>query len=158
MTGRGAVAVGDEIPPWTMEFVDPARMKTMAAILRDPYTVHWDRAGNERVGIGPRVINQGPLNVGYIANMLIAWAGPACIRRLTLAFGRPVLDGDSVTAHGVLTEICTVDDELLATCDVWLDRASERLVTGSAVVRISTREPGESNATPDAPHRETDPT
>ena len=30
------VRVGDDIPPWEMERVDPARMKTMAAILRDP--------------------------------------------------------------------------------------------------------------------------
>lgn len=131
-----SVSVGDEIPPWMMELVDPARMKTMAAILRDPYTVHWDRAGNERLGIGPRVINQGPLNVGYIANMLIAWAGPTCVRRLTLAFGRPVLDGDRVTARGVVSSVETVDGELLATCDVWLERADERVVTGAAVVRL----------------------
>ena len=142
----GVVTVGDHIPAWTMGSVDPARMKTMAAILRDPYSVHWDRAGNERLGIGPRVINQGPLNVGYIANMLIAWAGPTSIRRLVLAFARPVLDGDSVTAGGVVNAINTVDtvdagdgvdSETLATCDVWLDRAGERVVTGTAVVCLT---------------------
>ena len=136
----GVVTVGDHIPAWTMESVDPARMKTMAAILRDPYSVHWDRAGNERLGIGPRVINQGPLNVGYIANMLIAWSGPTSIRRLVLAFARPVLDGDSVTAGGVVTAIHRadgIDGETLATCDVWLDRAGERVVTGTAVVCLT---------------------
>jgi acyl dehydratase len=133
-----AVAIGHEIPPWTMEHVDPARMKTMAAILRDPYTVHWDRAGNERLGIGPRVVNQGPLNVGYIANMLMSWAGPDCVRRLTLAFARPVLDGDRVTARGVVSDLATVDGALLATCDVWLDREGEHVVTGTAVVRLTT--------------------
>jgi hypothetical protein len=30
------VRVGDEIPAWDMPRVDPARMRTMAAILRDP--------------------------------------------------------------------------------------------------------------------------
>ena len=132
-----AVAVGDEIPPWTMEVVDPARMKTMAAILRDPYPVHWDRTACERLGFGPRVINQGPLNVSYIANMLIAWAGPDCVRRLTLAFARPVLDGDRVTAGGVVNEVRDVDGERLATCDVWLDRADERVVHGTSVVRLA---------------------
>jgi len=119
-----------------MEFVDPARMKTMAAILRDPYSVHWDRTANERRGVGARVINQGPLNVGYIANMLISWAGPTCIRRLTLEFGRPVLDGESVTARGVVTDIRSVDGESLATCNVWLDRAGEHVVTGTAVIAM----------------------
>ena len=137
MSAPSHVAIGDEVPPWTMDFVDPARMKTMAAVLRDPYPVHWDRAGNERIGIGPKVINQGPLNVGYIVNMLIAWAGPASIRRLTLAFGRPVLDGDSVTARGVVTDVVASADGLLVTCEVWLDRSGERVVEGTSVVRFS---------------------
>ena len=70
----------------------------MAAILRDPYPVHWDRDANAVLGLGGRVINQGPLNLGYLVNMLLAWAGPSCVRRLTVSFGRPVLDGDTVTA------------------------------------------------------------
>ncbi len=130
------VASGDQIPPWTMPDVDPARMKTMAAILRDPYPVHWDRAGNERLGFGFRVINQGPLNVGYIANMLIAWAGPTSIRRLTLAFGRPVLDGERVTAGGIVTSVHTDGGVARATCDVWLEREGEHVVTGTAVVEL----------------------
>ena len=127
---------GDEIPPWTMPFVDPARMRTMAAILRDPYTVHWDRDANAALGLPGRVINQGPLNLGYIVNMLLAWAGPSCVRRLTVSFGRPVLDGDSVTAGGRVVSVATVDGERRATCDVWLDRDGEHVVTGTAVVAV----------------------
>ena len=33
-----------EIPSLIIEGVDPNKMKTMAAILRDPYPVHWDKA------------------------------------------------------------------------------------------------------------------
>ena len=128
------IAVGDRIPGWTMATVDPARMKTMAALLRDPYSVHWDRAGNEAIGLGPRVINQGPLNVGYIANMLMAWAGPSTIRRLTLSFAGRVLDGDTVTAHGVVTSIESVAEAAIISCDVWLERDGVRLVTGTAVI------------------------
>lgn len=121
------------IPSWTMESVDPARMKTMAAVLRDPYPVHWDRDANERIGLGRRVVNQGPLNVGYIANMLMAWAGPTAIARLTLSFGRPVLDGERVTAHGVVTGTDPRTGHTI--CDVWLERDGERVVTGTAEVR-----------------------
>ena len=74
-TGPPAVIEDGELPPWEMPSVDPARMKTMAAMLRDPYPVHWDRDANARLGLGGRVINQGPLNLGYVANMLMAWAG-----------------------------------------------------------------------------------
>jgi len=130
------VVVGAEIPPWRMDFVDPARMRTMAALLRDPYPVHWDREGNAAIGLPGRVINQGPLNLSYIANMLMAWAGPASIRRLTVSFARPVLDGDAVVAMGVVRELVEVDGEARAVCEVRLDRDGEAVVTGTAVVAL----------------------
>jgi acyl dehydratase len=122
---------GERIPPWEMPSVDAARMRTMAAILRDPYPVHWDRAANERIGFGGRVINQGPLNLGYVANMLMAWAGDDAIRRLTVSFGPPVLDGDHVVAGGTVRDVTGG----LAHCDVWLSRGDERVVTGTALVK-----------------------
>jgi len=131
------VSIGDDLPPWTVERVDAARMKTMAAILRDPYPVHWDRAANEALGLGGRVINQGPLNLGYLANMLMAWGGATCIRRLTVSFGRPVLDDDHVVATGRVTAIEQGEGERLATCDIWLMRGDERVVTGVAVVALA---------------------
>ena len=130
------VSIGEHLPPWDVARVDAARMKTMAAILRDPYPVHWDRAANEALGLGGRVINQGPLNLGYLANMLMAWAGPRCIRRLTVSFGRPVLDDDHVIATGRVIAIEQRDGERLATCDVWLMRGDERVVTGVALVSL----------------------
>ena len=94
--------VGDAIGPWTMESVCPARMRTVAAILRDPNPVHWDRSFVAGRGGGERVINQSPVNVGYVANMLMEWAGPACIRRLRVEFPDAVFEGDRVTARGVM--------------------------------------------------------
>ena len=93
---------------------------------------YWDRAANERDGLGPRVVNQGPLNLAYVVNMLMAWAGPASIRRLTAAFGRYVLDGDRVVAGGVVEEV----NDGVADCAVWLARGDERVVTGRAEVAV----------------------
>ncbi len=123
-------ADGTAIPPWEMPSVDAGRMRTMAALLRDPYPVHWDRAANERIGLGGRVVNQGPLNLAYVTNMLMAWAGDDAIRRLTVSFGPPVLDGDHVVARGAVRGV----DEGRATCDVWLARGDEIVVAGTAVV------------------------
>ena len=129
---------GDEIPPWTMESVDPARMRTMAAILRDPYPVHWDRNANAALGLGGRVINQGPLNLGYIVNMLLVWSGPSSVRRLTVSFGAPVLDGDRVTAGGRVESIRVTNGERRAECAVWHDRDRVHVVDGTAVVALPT--------------------
>jgi len=128
---------GTRVPPWTMSDVDPGRMKTMAAILRDPYAVHWDRDAVAGLGRGHRVINQGPLNLSYITNMLMAWQGDRCVRRLQVSFADPVLDHETVTATGVVTSVETVDGEVRATCDVWLERDGEPVVSGVAVVAVS---------------------
>ena len=140
MNDLADVRPGDDIPPWTMPLVDPARMRTMAAILRDPYPVHWDREANAAIGLGGRVINQGPLNLGYVVNMLLAWAGPSCVRRLSVSFGRPVLDGDQVTARGRVVSVSDDGGERRATCEVWLDRDGEHVVTGTAIVALPSRD------------------
>ena len=129
--------VGDRIPPFTVASVDAQRMKTMAAILRDPYPIHWDRQATAALGLGARTVNQGPLNLGYIANMLMAWAGDGAIRRLTVAFHARVLDGDRVEAHGIVDSVMTAESAWTAACSVWLARGAERVVTGTAEVAAS---------------------
>lgn len=126
-------ATGPALPEFVVEAVDPQRMKTMAALLRDPYRVHWDRAATTAMGLGGRVINQGPLNLSYIMNALHAHGGPGCIRQLTVAFHRPVFDGDRVVAGGELLQSADGHD----TWNVWLRRDApvpgEHVVTGTAV-------------------------
>jgi acyl dehydratase len=131
------VAVGDHIPPWTLENVSPASMRTVAAIYRDPNPVHWDRRATKALGLGGRVVNQSPVNLGYVMNMLMAWAGPTCIRRLRVAFPAPVFDGDRVTAGGRVRSLSRAGDATQAECDVWLDRQDgSRALSGTAVVEL----------------------
>lgn len=124
---------GPTLAPFVVEAVDAQRMKTMAALLRDPYRVHWDRDATRAMGLGGRVINQGPLNLSYIVNALHAHGGPGCVRRLTVAFHRPVFDGDQVVAGGELIESADGTDMW----SVWLRRdhpvQGELVVTGTAV-------------------------
>ncbi len=125
---------GDPIPPFRLASVDAQRMKTMAAILRDPYPIHWDRKATAALGLGGRTVNQGPLNLGYIANMLMAWAGDDAIRRLIVEFHARVLDGDAIEAHGVVDSVTMTDSGWTATCSVWLERGPDRVVSGTAEV------------------------
>ena len=124
------------IPDFVVDSVDPQRMKTMAAILRDPYRVHWDREATRSMGLDGRVINQGPLNVSYIVNALHAFAGAGCIRRLTVNFHRPVFDSDRVVAGGRLLEGRASDGSRRVR--VWLKRdvpePNEVLVSGTALI------------------------
>lgn len=129
------VAVGDQIPPWVMESVRPERMRTMAAILRDPNPVHWDRRVVAARGFGERTINQGPLGLSYMVNMLHAWAGPGSLRSLSMTFPHAILDGDHITARGVVTALREEGGERLAICEIWLERAgTPRVLEGTATV------------------------
>ena len=116
------VVVGDEIPEWVMPSVSPERMRTMAAILRDPNPVHWDPRVVEKLGYGHHTINQGPLGLSYMVNMLHAWCGPTSLRRLWMEFPMAIMDGDHITARGKVTAVRRDGQELLADCDVWLER------------------------------------
>lgn len=130
---------GDSIPPWEMAAVSAEKMKTMAAILRDPNPLHWDRDAVAALplGLGRRTINQGPLGLGYIVNMLHAWQGAGCVKRIQMAFPQVVLDGDHVIARGTVTSL----ENDLAHCDVWLEHTDGRqLLVGQATVAIQTRD------------------
>jgi acyl dehydratase len=122
-----------------MENVSPERMRTMAAILRDPNPLHWDRQAVAalKLGLGERTINQGPLGLGYMVNMLHAWAGPGCIRRLVTRFPQVVLDGERVVARGSITALREVEGELLADCSIRLEHAERGvLLEGEATVAL----------------------
>ncbi len=132
------VKVGDTIPDWVMESVAPERMRTMAAILRDPNPVHWDRKTVAKLGYGDHTINQGPLGLSYIVNMLHAWAGPTCLKRLVMRFPMAVLDGDHIVAKGEVTDMRDEDGERVAECRVWLERkGTDPPLEGEATVRLA---------------------
>ena len=135
MTATG-VEVGDALPEWVMPEVEAARMRTTAAILRDPNPVHWDVEVVRARRSDARLVNQGPLNVGYLANMLMQWQGPECVRRLQLRFSGRVFAGDRVVARGTVTEVDAAAGT--AVCDVWLERDDgSRPVIGVATVVLS---------------------
>ena len=82
-------------------------------------------------------MNQGPLNLAYVANMLMAWAGEGSIRRLSVSFHARVFAGDTVVASGEGDEI-TVDagGERRARCTVRLTRGDDLIVSGTADVAL----------------------
>lgn len=133
------IAVGSAIPEWRPDGVTEEGMRTMALFLRDPNPIHFDTEVTAAAGLGPRAVNQGPSNVAYVMNMLVAWAGtPAAIRRLTVRFNANVFAGDEVVASGEVTGLDDGSDGPVATCDVRLTRADGTLlVSGTAEVLLS---------------------
>lgn len=132
------VEVGTQIPPLVIDPVPTEPMKAMALILADPNPIHWDVAAVRALGLGDRVINQGPTNKAYIINAVIAWLGdPSLLRSISVRFRGNVYGGDRVEAGGAVTAVETVGDERRATCDVWLNGPAGPAITGVAVVALA---------------------
>ncbi|MFD1210815.1 MaoC family dehydratase [Arthrobacter sp. GCM10027362] len=135
----GGIEVGMEVPPLEV-VVSAEKMKTTAALLADPNPIHFDVRAVRALGLGDRPVNQGPLNMGYVMNMLAAFTGSHDrLRRLRVRFLANVLAGDRVRAGGVVTGLCLSPDhgEYLAECDVDLSTVDGRpVLQGTATVAV----------------------
>lgn len=132
------VQVGDEIPPLKITDVSSEKMKTMAALIHDPNPIHWDVAAVSRLAMGEQPVNQGPTNMAYIVNALIAWTGDAgSVRNVRCRFNGNVFAHDHLVATGVVTGVGEGQDGRTVECDVWLARGDAKVVTGTARVVLA---------------------
>lgn len=130
--------VGDELPSYEVVSVDPEKMKTMSALMHDANPLHYDADAVRALGLGDRVVNQGPLNQAYVVSMLGAWAGGVDrVRAIRLRYLGTVFAGDAVRAGGTVTAVRHESTATLADCDVHLDVVgSARVLSGTATVQI----------------------
>lgn len=132
------VTVGARLPEWRVSAVSTEKMKTTAALLADPNPIHWDVEVVRALGMGDRPINQGPLNMAYVLNMLAAWSGGHDrLRRFRVRFRGNVFAGDRLRAGGVVTAVREEAGITVADCDVALDVVGGGTVlSGTATVAI----------------------
>lgn len=127
------IEVGSDLPVWRIESVCSEAIRTLAAVLRDPNPIHLDPGVVQALGLGDRVINQGPANLGYVLNMLQA-AWPAVrIETMEARFTGNVFAGDAVEAGGRVTSVEAMGDGWRLGCDVWLDAVGRGRVLAGAV-------------------------
>jgi acyl dehydratase len=123
--------VGTELPPLVIEAVDPEKMKLMAAILRDPNPIHYDADRVKALGMGDRVVNQGPSNMSYLLNMVTRWSGGVpTLRSVAVRFLGNVFAGDRVECTGRVTAV----DGDLVTLEVAASVGERPVLQGTVVV------------------------
>jgi acyl dehydratase len=129
---------GAAAPPYEV-VVDAQAMKPMALLLRDPNPIHLDPRIVASLGLGDRVINQGPANVGYVWECLARWLEDASrVRSLDVRFTSNAYDGDRLVATAVVREVDESAAEAIV--DVLLRTAEGRdLLVGTA--RVGAEEP-----------------
>jgi acyl dehydratase len=130
------LAPGQALDPLVIESVDPAHMKTIAAILRDPNPIHFDVEVVRALGLGDQPVNQGPLNMAYLIELVTRFAGgPEAVRSFRTRFLGNVFGGERLVCTGTVTSVDedagTADLELQATVD------GRPVLAGSATIRLS---------------------
>lgn len=132
------IEVGAELPARRIDNVSPETMKVWAPILHDPNPIHLDRDAVRAKGLGDRLINQGPINLGYCMDMLHAAFPGGVIEEITNRFVDNVYEGDGLTASGEITQVVEGPNGRGVRCDFRL-RADERdlVITGSALIALA---------------------
>ena len=127
-------AVGDALPPFVIESVSPEAMKDWAVFLADPNPIHLDVEVVKAKGLGDKVINQGPINVAYMMNMLMAAFPGGRIEAMDSRFLDNVYAGDKVVASGRITAV----DGNRVDCEFSLDADGRGTVNaGTATIRLN---------------------
>jgi len=117
MTAASTIKPGDALPPFVIESVSTDAMRDWSVFLADPNPIHLDVEVVKAKGLGDKRINQGPINVAYMMNMLMA-AFPGCrIESMDSRFLDNVYEGDRAVASG---EVTAVEGNRVS-CDLKLD-------------------------------------
>ncbi len=105
MTAASTIKPGYSLPPFVIESVSPDAMRDWSVFLADPNPIHLDVEVVKGKGLGDKRINQGPINVAYMINMLMA-AFPGCrIESIDSRFLDNVYEGDRAVASGEVTAV-----------------------------------------------------
>lgn len=130
-------AVGDSLPSLRIESISAEKMRQLAGVLRDPNPIHLDPGAVARLGLGDRVINQGPANLAYVINMLSAAFPNSRLLQLDARFLANVFAGDGVVAGGRVIALTREADGTRVACETWLNvDGGGPAVTANALVLI----------------------
>ena len=110
-----------QLPAWTLDYVDPGKMKTLALLLADPNPIHLDAAAAQRLGVADRPVNQGPSTMAMAANMVLAAFPGARLTSFRCRLLGMVLAGDSVEGGGNVMDRKIVDGQERVRCQLHLD-------------------------------------
>tara|TARA_R110000772_G_scaffold31812_1_gene78193 strand:- start:3756 stop:4169 length:414 start_codon:yes stop_codon:yes gene_type:complete len=100
--------LGMRLNPCIIEQVNGDMMRLVAALMDDPNPIHFDADAVKSIGLGERLVIQGPVTVGFLLCMLGQNLGRADrVTRSEARFLANVFEGDRVECSG---EIIAIDE------------------------------------------------
>lgn len=130
---------GSSLGPLVIDSVSADGMKALAVVLDDPNPIHLDPEAARALGLGDRVVNQGPANFAWVLDMLREAAPDAAIADLRVRLLANVFAEDRVVAAGRVESVEERDGRRHVSCRVWLDvDGGARAVEGTATLILPT--------------------
>ena len=134
------VKVGDELPPLVKGPIQQIQLTRYAGASGDFNPIHQDREFAKAAGMDD-VFAHGMLSMGFVAQCVTDWAGPAAVRKLGVRFAAIVRLKDTVTCRGRVLSKSSKDDVHLVELEIWAEnQRGEKVVTGKATVALPSRD------------------
>ena len=131
------IQIGDEVTPLVKE-IGMARMMAYGAATWDFIRLHYDADYARELGFESPFVD-GQMMGGFLTQHVQDWAGPGAFLR-KLAFRNRVMayPGDSLTCHGVVTDVSSTEEGGMVECDLWMEnQRGEKVVDpASALLRF----------------------
>jgi acyl dehydratase len=132
------IQAGDEITPLVKE-IGMARMMAYGAATWDFIRLHYDADYARELGFEAPFVD-GQMMGGFLTQHVQDWAGPGAFLR-KLAFRNRVMayPGDTLTCHGLVTDVSSTDEGGMVECDLWMEnQRGEKVVDpANALIRFS---------------------
>ena len=131
------IQIGDEITPLVKE-IGMARMMAYGAATWDFIRLHYDADYARELGFESPFVD-GQMMGGCLTQHVQDWAGPgAFLRKLAFRNRGMAYPGDSLTCHGVVTDVSSTEEGGMVECDLWMEnQRGEKVVDpASALLRF----------------------
>jgi 3-hydroxybutyryl-CoA dehydratase len=128
------LVAGTEFEPWVVDSVQEDAIRSLAQVLADPNPIHLNVEVVQAMGLGDRVINQGPAGIGYLMNMLRASAEEVEIEEFNVSLSALIFAGDHVVARGRVDEVTSESGKSRCRCSLWLEVEGRRVIEGTATI------------------------
>ena len=134
--------MGDELPPLVKGPIQQIQLTRYAGASGDFNPIHQDHEFAKAAGMDD-VFAHGMLSMGFVAQCVTDWAGPAAVRKLGVRFAAIVRLKDTVTCRGRVLGKSSKDDVHLVELEIWAEnQRGEKVVTGKATIALSSRSGG----------------
>jgi acyl dehydratase len=131
------IQAGDEITPLVKE-IGMARMMAYGAATWDFIRLHYDADYARELGFEAPFVD-GQMMGGFLTQHVQDWAGPGAFLR-KLAFRNRVMayPGDTLTCHGLVTDVSSTEEGGMVECDLWMEnQRGEKVVDpANALIRF----------------------